>query len=111
MPLGQYTEDHLVEQPAIQLFVGLGWTAVSAMGEVFGLPSPQPLSQGERGISLGRETKSGVVLAPRLREILERLNAALTPEAITVAFDTIACGLLLPRIFSGADVAGGIGLE
>lgn len=100
MNRADYTEDHLVEQPAIQHFTELGWTAVSAIEEVFG-------AEG----TLGRETKGEVVLAPRLRGMLERLNAALTPEAITVAIDTIACGLLLPRIFSGADVAGGIGLE
>ena len=97
-----YNEDHLVEQPAIQLFAELGWTAESAMEEVFG-------TEG----TLGRETKGEVVLVPRLREMLERLNAALPPEAITAAIDTIACtrDLLLLRFFSGADVAGGIGLE
>lgn len=74
-----YTEDHLVEQPAIQLFAELGWTAVSAMEEVFGAAG-----------TLGRETKGEVVLVPRLREMLERLNAALPVEAITAAIDTIA---------------------
>lgn len=31
-----YTEDQLVEQPAIALFTELGWQAVSAMEEEFG---------------------------------------------------------------------------
>jgi type I restriction enzyme R subunit len=31
-----YTEDQLVEQPAIGLFAVLGWQTVSAMEEVFG---------------------------------------------------------------------------
>ena len=31
-----YTEDPLVEQPAIGLFAELGWTTVSAMDEFFG---------------------------------------------------------------------------
>ena len=31
-----YTEDQLVEQPAIGLFVELGWTTVSALEEAFG---------------------------------------------------------------------------
>jgi type I restriction enzyme R subunit len=31
-----YTEDQLVEQPAIGLFAELGWQTVSAMEEVFG---------------------------------------------------------------------------
>ena len=74
-----FSEDQLVEQPAIQLFAELGWTTVSVLEEVFG-----------PGGTLGRETKSEVVLLPRLREILERLNATLPPEAITSAIDTIA---------------------
>src|SRR4030067_367914 len=74
-----FSEDQLVEQPAIQLFAELGWTTVSVLEEVFG-----------PGGTLGRETKSEVVLFPRLREILERLNATLPPEAITSAIDTIA---------------------
>jgi type I restriction enzyme, R subunit len=54
-----YTEDHLVEQPAIQLFAELQWTTVSALEEVFGSAelSPQPSPSG-RGSWLGRETKS-----------------------------------------------------
>ena len=99
MNRADYTEDHLVEQPAIQHFTELGWTAVAAMEEVFGADG-----------TLGRETKGEVVQAPRLREMLERLNAALLPKAITAAIDTIARDLL-PRFLSGADVAGGIGLE
>ena len=31
-----YTEDQLVEQPAIGLFAELGWTTVSALEETFG---------------------------------------------------------------------------
>lgn len=31
-----YTEDHLVEQPAIQLFTELGWATVSALEESLG---------------------------------------------------------------------------
>ena len=55
MPLG-YTEDHLVEQPAIQLFAELGWATMSAADESFGPTG-----------TLGRETKSEVVLIPKLR--------------------------------------------
>ncbi len=54
MPPGQYTEDRLVEQPAIQLFAELGWAAVSAAEEVFG-------AEG----TLGRETKGEMVLERR----------------------------------------------
>ena len=73
-----YTEDQLVEQPAIGLFAELGWQTVSAMEETFG-------SEG----TLGRETKGEVVLVSRLRAALERLNPALPPEAITAAVDEL----------------------
>jgi type I restriction enzyme R subunit len=68
-----YTEDQLVERPVIGLFAGLGWTMVSALEETF----------GATGMLL-RETKGEVVLMSRLRTVLERLNPALPPEAITV---------------------------
>lgn len=36
-----YSEDQLVEQPAIGLFAALGWQTLSAMEETFGVaPSP-----------------------------------------------------------------------
>ena len=73
-----YTEDQLVEQPAIGLFAELGWQTVSAMEETFGA-----------GGTLGRETKGEVVLVSRLRAALARLNPALPPEAITAAVDEL----------------------
>jgi type I restriction enzyme, R subunit len=75
-----YTEDQLVEQPAIGLFAELGWTTVSALDETF----------GETG-TLQRETKGDVVLVSRLRAVLERLNPAQEPEAITSAMDELTC--------------------
>ena len=73
-----YTEDQLVEQPAIGLFAELGWITVSALDETF----------GETG-TLQRETKGEVVLVSRLRAVLERLNPALPPEAIISAVDEL----------------------
>jgi type I restriction enzyme R subunit len=73
-----YTEDHLVEQPAVRLFAELGWESVSALEETF----------GTRG-TLGRETKAEVVLEARLRATLEHLNPSLPPEAISLAIDTL----------------------
>ncbi len=67
-----YTEDQLVEQPAIGLFAALGWQTVSALEETFGADG-----------TLGRETKGEVVLVPRLRAGVERLNPTLPPEAIS----------------------------
>ena len=73
-----YTEDQLVEQPAIGLFAELGWQTVSAMEEEFGA-----------GGTLGRETSGEVVLASRLRAALEQLNPQLPAEAITSALDEL----------------------
>lgn len=73
-----YTEDQLVEQPAIGLFATLGWQTVSAQDETFGA-----------GSTLGRETKGEVVLADRLSAALTRFNPALPPEAINTAIDQL----------------------
>ena len=73
-----YSEDQLVEQPAIGLFAELGWQTVSALEEIFGA-----------GGTLGRETKGEVVLLPRLRAALDRLNPTLPPEAISAAMDEL----------------------
>ncbi|MDZ4855271.1 MAG: hypothetical protein SGJ26_10530 [Nitrospirota bacterium] len=73
-----YTEDSLVEQPAIQLFAQMGWQTVSALEEVFGV-----------GGTLGRETKGEAALVPRLRTALERLNSSLPQEAISGAIDQL----------------------
>jgi type I restriction enzyme R subunit len=74
-----YTEEQLVEQPAIGLFAALGWETVSAMEETFGA-----------GGTLGRETKGEVVLIDRLRAALARLNPVLPAEAIQAAIDELA---------------------
>jgi type I restriction enzyme R subunit len=73
-----YTEDQLVEQPAIGLFAELGWETVSAMEETF----------GENG-TLGRETKSEVILTSRLRVSLKKINPTLPPEAIEAAIEEL----------------------
>jgi len=74
-----YTEDQLVEQPAIGLFAALGWHTVSAIEETFG-----------PGGTLGRETKGEVVLVDRLRAALVALNPGLPREAIQTAIDELA---------------------
>ncbi len=66
-----YSEDTLVEQPAIKLFATLGWQTVVAKEEVYGA-----------GGTLGRETSGEVVLLPRLRAALTKLNPALPSGAI-----------------------------
>jgi type I restriction enzyme R subunit len=74
-----YTEDHLIEQPAIQLMEHeLGWNSVNAYDEWTG---------GES--SLGREAKREVVLVSRLRPVLEKLNPELPAEALDAAVEEL----------------------
>jgi len=73
-----YTEDQLVEQPAIGLFATLGWQTLSALDETFGADG-----------TLGRETKGEVVLVKRLKAALIKFNPSLPPEAIQTAIDEL----------------------
>ncbi|KXK55788.1 MAG: HsdR family type I site-specific deoxyribonuclease [Chlorobi bacterium OLB7] len=73
-----YTEDQLVEQPAIAMFGALGWRTISARQETLG-----------PGGTLGRETKGEVVLAGRLRAALERFNPTIPPEGIAAAIEQL----------------------
>jgi type I restriction enzyme R subunit len=74
-----YTEELLVEEPAVDLFAELGWQTVSANEEAFGATG-----------TLGRETKSEVVLILKLRVALERINPSLPSDAINSAIDELA---------------------
>jgi len=74
-----YTEDHLVEQPAIQLLRDeLGWQAATCFDE---------WSSGAS--TLGREGKRDVVIVSRLRPALERINPDLPTEALNSAIDEL----------------------
>jgi len=73
-----FTEDQLVEQPAIKLFAELGWQTVVASEEIFGASG-----------SLGRESSGEVVLASRLRAALVKLNPSLPSDAIDAAVDEL----------------------
>jgi len=78
--MSSYTEDHLVEQPAIQLMQHeLGWDVVNCYDEWSG------------GVSkLGRDEKREVVLTGQLRSALLRLNPDLPMEAIVGAVEEIS---------------------
>ncbi len=83
-----FSEAELVERPAMDLLASLGWAAVDATNEVFGA-----------GGTLGRSTAAEVVLRPRLRAALARLNPGLAPEGLTQAEEALtrdrsAMGLL-----------------
>lgn len=75
-----YTEDHLVEQPAIQFMQHeLGWEVVSCWDEWVG------------GVSdLERDGKREVVLLSRLRPVLKRINPDLQREAIEAAVEEVS---------------------
>jgi type I restriction enzyme, R subunit len=73
-----YTEDQLVEQPAVDLFGKLGWKTASAFDELFGPDG-----------TFERETSGEVVLLSRLRAALQQLNPNLPGEAISVAINQL----------------------
>src|SRR5258707_13630339 len=71
---GRYTEDQLVEQPAIGLFEELGWDHINAYYEKLG-------PEG----TLGRDNKSEIFVVQRLRAAIERLNPGKPAEAVEQA--------------------------
>lgn len=73
-----YTEDVLVEQPAINLFSDIGWQTLDCYSETF----------GEDGL-LGRETRADVILVRELREALTDINPDCTANEITLAVDEV----------------------
>ena len=73
-----YTEDTLIEQPAIALFAELGWETADCYEETYG-------PEG----TLGRETSSEVVLRSKLYPALERLNPDLPQEAFRLASEEL----------------------
>ncbi len=73
-----YTESALIELPTIELFQSLGYKHRNCFYEKF----------GEKG-TLGRETPSDVVLVPRLKDALFRLNPSLSPEAVHLAIEEL----------------------
>lgn len=80
-----FSEDTLVEQPAITLFAELGYETANCFYEKVGIGAS----------TLGRETTEEVVLVPKLRTALERLNPHLarsdkSGEAINLAIEELA---------------------
>ena len=74
-----YSEDELIEQPAIDLLAEMGWETLNCYSEF----------DQRDGSPLGRQTKSEVVLTPRLQAALSRLNPDATPEAIAKAIEEL----------------------
>lgn len=74
-----FSENTLVEQPAIKLFAELGWETANCFHEF----------DQAGGSPLGRETRAEVVLASRLHPVLEKLNPDLPAEALDLAIEEL----------------------
>ena len=74
----EYSENILVEKPTIELFAELGYETANTFHEKL----------GKHG-TLGRETEDEIVLVPRLRAALHRLNPDLPHEAIELAIEEL----------------------
>ncbi|MEB3898860.1 type I restriction endonuclease subunit R [Pseudomonas putida] len=74
-----YSEDTLVEQPAIALFESLGWETGNLYAEWTGSSSSE-----------GRQTQQDVVLEGRLRAALSKLNPDLPSDAINLVVEELA---------------------
>jgi type I restriction enzyme R subunit len=70
----EYTEDLLVERPAMELFKSLGWRIFNAYQE-------ELAGAGETG-DLGRESRSEVVLPDVLLQKLKQLNPSIPSEQL-----------------------------
>jgi len=77
--VSDFSEEALVEKPAIEMLKSLGWEHVDAFHEF----------EQTGGSPLGRETKSEVVLVFRLKPALEKLNPVLPRQAIDLAIEEI----------------------
>ena len=77
--MNPYSEDELIEQPAINLLKEIGWETLNCFSE---------FEQTEES-PLGRQTRSEVVLTARLKTALKRLNPTATPDAIAKAIDEL----------------------
>lgn len=73
-----YSEDELVEQPAVALLAGMGWETMDCYNEFNQGTSP-----------LGRNNRGEVVLTKRLRAALERLNPDASSQAIDAAIEEL----------------------
>ncbi len=77
--MNPYSEDNLIEQPVIELFKDeLGYDYLNCMDEKF----------GEDG-TLGRQEPSEVVLAPRLKSALRKLNPGVDEKILDVAIEEL----------------------
>ena len=74
-----YSEDALVEKPALDLLASLGWKTVSAFEESFGPDG-----------TLGRDSQREVILVHRLRDALLALNPGVPHDQREAALHDVA---------------------
>ena len=77
--MNPYSEDQLIEQPAIALLGEMGWETMDCFHEF----------ERVGGSLLGREHKGEVVLTRKLRQALARLNPNVSSEAISLAIEEL----------------------
>lgn len=80
MTTTDYSENALVEQPAIALLQELDYDFANCFQE----------KVGSTVSTLGRETTNDVILWPRLEAALQKLNPEVSKDAITLAIDELA---------------------
>lgn len=77
--------EQALERATMALFDQLRWTTVDAYYETFG----ETPTNAKTAPCLGRATRHEVVLRPRLRAALAKLNPALPPEALHAAVEEL----------------------
>ncbi len=77
--MNPYSEDQLIEQPAINLLKEIGWETLNCQNE---------FEQTEES-PLGRQTRSEVVLTARLETALKRFNPTATDDTIAKAVEEL----------------------
>ncbi|MBN1461077.1 MAG: type I restriction endonuclease subunit R, partial [Armatimonadetes bacterium] len=71
-----YSEDALIEKPAVALFASLGWETAGCYDETYGHDG-----------TLGRETRGDIVLVRRLLPALGRLNPGVSNGSLVLALE------------------------
>lgn len=74
----EYSEDALIEQPAIELLSSLGWQTANLFYEAFGQAGTE-----------GRASNREVILVQRLRAALEKLNPGFPTDAYDQAIEQL----------------------
>ena len=77
--LTDFSENTLVEQPAIALFGELGYATANCFYE----------KVGTTNATLGRETTADVILVPKLKAALKKLNPDVAEDAIRLAVEEL----------------------